>query len=84
MDSAGCRDFFLGLTQQQISSGALSVAADMLAIAAGFDALVQVGSQDPHPSAFDERLWPIIDLELIAAGHRPVFKGQASPPAPPP
>lgn len=75
MDNAGYRDFFLEQTQQEITAGRLSVAAELLAAAAGFDALVHVGCQDPHPSAFEKHLWPVIDLILVGSGHQRIFNG---------
>ena len=75
MDNAAYREFFLDLTQKLIASGDLLLAADRLAIAAGFDALVKIGCPvDPHPSAFEHHLWPVIDLDLVEAGHSPIFR----------
>ena len=74
MNNAAYRDFFLGLTHQHLGEKKLSLAACYLTIAAGFDALIEVGSQEPHPSAFEPDLWPVIDLELVINGQPPLFR----------
>lgn len=74
MDNKDYEKFFLDLCRKSIDKGELSIGADMLRIAAGFQALAEVGSDTPHSSAFNEYLWPQIDLELVAAGHDPIFR----------
>lgn len=74
MNNTAYKDFFLGLCLKNIADGTLSIGADMLRIAAGFQALVEIGSNAPHPSAFEEHLWPQIDLELVTAGYDPIFR----------
>jgi hypothetical protein len=64
------RDRAIGLVYDMTK---LSVAAELLTIAAGFQALHDVGAREPHPSAFSKEALPLINLELVSSGHQAIF-----------